>query len=87
MIENFGVRPCAEKIEAVKNAPAPRNQIELKVYLGMLAFYLKFIPHASVKLKPLYERLRKKGKLPLERGQRKMRPRKQNVAYTRQRLL
>lgn len=59
VVDSAGIHPCEEKIEAVKNAPAPTNQTELKAYLGMLTFYSKFIPQMSARLKPLYNLLQK----------------------------
>lgn len=59
VIKNSGVRPCTEKVNAVKSTPAPANQMDLKAYLGMLTFYDKFILNMSAKLSPLYNLLKK----------------------------
>ena len=38
-IESEGLHPVAEKVEAVQEAPAPKNISELKSYLGLLTYY------------------------------------------------
>ena len=54
-----GVRPTSEKIDAIANAPAPRNVSELRSYLGMLNYYHRFLPNLSSLLSPLHNLLRK----------------------------
>jgi hypothetical protein len=44
IIDAEGLHPITDKIEAVQQAPPPRNVSELKSYLGLLAYYGKFIP-------------------------------------------
>lgn len=39
---NEGVQPIKGKIEAIQNAPAPRNVQELKAYLRLLNYYWMF---------------------------------------------
>ena len=36
-------------------APAPRNMVELKSYLGLLSHYGKFLPNLSTVLVPMYQ--------------------------------
>ena len=48
-----------DKISAVLNAPTSRNIQELKLYLGLLSYYSKFLPKLSTVLAPLYRLLRK----------------------------
>lgn len=55
LIDVNGIHPTQEKILAIKSAPLPRNLTELKSYLGLLNYYIKFIPMLSSKLKPLYD--------------------------------
>ncbi|XP_064475325.1 uncharacterized protein LOC135389189 [Ornithodoros turicata] len=38
-----GVRPSHSKIQAIADAPPPTNKAQLQSFLGMLAFYCKFI--------------------------------------------
>ena len=45
-----------EKVEAIWNAPVPRDVSQLKSYLGLaLNYYAKFMPNMSKGLKPLYD--------------------------------
>ena len=58
-IDSQGLHPLSEKVEAIQNAPTPRNVTELKSYLGLLSYYSKFLPNLSSCLAPLYKLLRK----------------------------
>ena len=58
-IDANGLHPLVEKVEAVRDAPTPRNVQELKAYLGLLTYYSKFLPNMSSVLTPLYQLLRK----------------------------
>lgn len=62
IIDENGVHPCVEKVEAIREAPTPKNISELKAYLGMITFYSKFMPNMSSRLKPLYALLQKDKK-------------------------
>ena len=57
-IDSSGIHPTNEKLEAIKNAPAPKDTSQLKAYLGLLNFYQKFIPKAATLLEPLNKLLR-----------------------------
>ena len=39
-----GIQPTGMKVEAINQAPKPRNLSELRAFLGMVNFYGKFIP-------------------------------------------
>ena len=39
-----GIQPTGAKVEAINQAPKPRNLSELRAFLGMVNFYGKFIP-------------------------------------------
>ena len=58
-IDAQGLHPLPEKVEAIKEAPTPRNVTELKSYLGLLSYYGKFLPNLSSCLAPLYRLLGK----------------------------
>ncbi|KAK3100735.1 hypothetical protein FSP39_024398 [Pinctada imbricata] len=66
-----GVFPVKDKVEAIKNAPQPRNVSELKAFLGMLNYYHRFLPNLSTELYPLHELLRKNTKWRLGTKQKK----------------
>ncbi len=58
-IDSQGLHPTADKVEAIRNAPAPTNVTELRAYLGLLTYYGKFLPQLSTTLAALYRLLRK----------------------------
>jgi transposase InsO family protein len=60
-ISGEGIKPCPSKVQAIKNAPAPKDQKALRGFTGLLNYYGSFIPNLSSILAPLYELL-KKGK-------------------------
>lgn len=47
------------KVEAIKNAPAPKDVKELQAFMGLINYYRKFVPDISMKLASLYELLGK----------------------------
>ena len=57
-INKDGLTPIPEKIDAVLNAPTPKNVTELKAFLGMLNYY-RFLDRLSTILEPLHKLLRK----------------------------
>ena len=58
-VSKEGIQPLDDKVNAITNAPAPKNVSELKSYLGMINYYQKFLPNLSSMLAPLNELLRK----------------------------
>ena len=58
-VDASGVSTTAKKVEAVKLAPAPKNQQELRSFLGLVHYYGKFIPNLASLLHPLNELLKK----------------------------
>ena len=60
VIDAKGLHPLPEKIEAIRQAPTPKNVTELKSYLGLLTYYGKFLSNLSTRLAPLYKLLSKK---------------------------
>ena len=56
-IDAEGLHPLPDKLQAIKEAPTPRNVTDLKSYLGLLTYYGKFLPNLSTKLQPLYQLL------------------------------
>ena len=58
-IDAQGLHPTADKVNAIRNAPAPTNVTELRAYLGLLTYYGKFLPQLSTTLSALYRLLRK----------------------------
>ena len=58
-IDEQRIYPFPEKVEAIRNAPIPRDVSQLKSYLGLLNYYAEFMPNMSNGLKPLYDLLQK----------------------------
>ena len=53
-----GLSPTEDKVEAVKNAPAPTNLTELKSFLGLLNYYCTFLPDIATVIEPLNRLMR-----------------------------
>ena len=49
-----GLQPTSEKVQAIHEAPAPKDVTQLKSFLGLLNYYCKFLPTLSTTLAPLY---------------------------------
>ena len=61
-IDAEGLYPLPDKVQAIQEAPTPRNVQELKAYLGLLTYYSKFLPNMATVLSPLYHLLQKDTK-------------------------
>ena len=61
-IDQYGLHPLKKKVQAVQDAPSPKNVSELKSYQGLLTYYSKFLPNMADVLAPLYKLLRKEKK-------------------------
>ena len=59
IIDADGLHPTKKKVRAIKEAPRPQNITELKLFLGIINYYSKFLPNMSTRLAPLYQLLRK----------------------------
>lgn len=58
-IDQHGIRPLPQKMEAILEANSLTNATELKSYLGLLNYYGKFLPNLATILPPLHDLLRK----------------------------
>ena len=58
-IDEDGLHPTEEKLQAIRDAPSPKNVTQLKSYLGLLSYYGRFLPNLSNVLFFLYRLLRK----------------------------
>ena len=52
-ISNGCIKPDAERFQPLIELPVPKTQKELKRVVGMLAYYAKWIPRFSEKIRPL----------------------------------
>ena len=51
-IDATGIKPIADKVQAIVNFPKPLNMRQLRRLIGMIAFYKKFIPNCSEITRP-----------------------------------
>ncbi|UYV76234.1 K02A2.6-like [Cordylochernes scorpioides] len=58
-IDKDGLHPMLNKIQAVSNAPEPKNIGQLRSFIGMLMYYARFIKDTSSILSPFYQLLKK----------------------------
>ncbi len=57
-IDDQGLHTATNKVEAVKQAPTPKNQLQLCSFLGLVHYYGKCIPNLSTLLHPLNDFLK-----------------------------
>ena len=53
-IDAEGLHPVTDKVKAVQDASRPRNVNKLKLYLGLLNYYGRFLSRLSTTLAPLH---------------------------------
>ena len=86
-IDAEGLHPLSDKLQAVKEAPTPRNVSELKSYLGLLTYYGKFLPNLATQLHPLYQLLAKNCKWKWTKSQEKAFQESKNLLQSSQLLV
>lgn len=59
VVDESGIHPNEDKIDAIKGFPAPGNVKELQAFLGLLNFYDRFLSHKATVAEPLYKLLNK----------------------------
>lgn len=59
IIDEDGIKPIPDKIQAIVDCKKPNDVSELRTFLGLINYYQKFIPDLSSKLFPLNELLQK----------------------------
>lgn len=47
VIDKNGLHKDDSKVNAVKNAPEPRNQTEVKAFIGLVNYYARFFPKSG----------------------------------------
>ena len=52
-----GLQPTEDKVQAIKKAPTPQDVSQLRLFLGAVNYYCKFLPNLSDMLSPLYRLL------------------------------
>lgn len=61
-ISKEGVQPTKERVASILAAATPKNKTELKSFLGLMTYNVKFLPAISHMLHPLYGLLRKEAR-------------------------
>ena len=61
IINKDGLSKDTEKIKAIVNLPSATDFTEVKAFIGMINFYMKFIPNLAEKLEPLYDMQKEKN--------------------------
>lgn len=54
-----GIKQCEDNIEAIMQASPPTNITSLRSLLGLLTYYVKFVPNFATIVEPLHVLLRK----------------------------
>jgi len=57
-IDASGIHTTTQKVEAILQAPRPRDVVQLRSFLGLLHYYSKFIANLSSLLHPLNQLLK-----------------------------
>ncbi|XP_037528183.1 uncharacterized protein LOC119405417 [Rhipicephalus sanguineus] len=58
-IDEQGVHTTGAKVKAIIDAPAPKNRVQLQAFLGLLAFYDRFLKDRATVASRLYKLLHK----------------------------
>jgi hypothetical protein len=59
IITDEGIRPCPEKLKAVRAFPQPEGSTKVKSFLGLGGFYRRFVQGFSQVARPLFDLTRK----------------------------
>ena len=54
-----GIQPLADKVAAIQDVPTPKSTTDVKVFLGMLQYYGRFLPGLATVVEPLHRLLDK----------------------------
>ena len=62
VVSSKGIQAAPGKVQAVLDAPVPKDLTQLWAFLGLINYYGKFLPNLSNFLHPLHNLLRKEQK-------------------------
>lgn len=66
IISDKGLLPNPDKIKAIQEIKVPKNQNDIKSFLGLTGYYRKFIENFSLITKPLTKLLKKDKKIRMD---------------------
>ena len=56
-IDQHGLTPLPEKVQAVRDFPQPQFPCQLRQFIGLVNFYHRFLPHCANLMRPLHSLL------------------------------
>lgn len=62
IIDAEGLHMDPDKIRAIKEAPIPKDQTQVRAFVGMINYHARFLPNLSSILSPLFKLLKKDSK-------------------------
>lgn len=62
IIQNNSIKPVKDNLISIRNFPVPKNQKNVRQFLGKVNFYHEYIPRSAIILDPLHNLLRKNQK-------------------------
>ncbi|UYV84530.1 K02A2.6-like, partial [Cordylochernes scorpioides] len=62
LVDSKGIYPDPEKIEAIDKFPTPKSITDVRSFIGLCSYYLRFIENFAEKAAPLHEVLKKEKK-------------------------
>ena len=74
LVDEQGIRPLDEKVQHIRDYPAPNSLRKLREFLGLINFYRRYIPHCADILQPLTDLLKnwKKKNQSIESNEREL---------------
>ena len=57
-VDQYGIRPLADKVKSIRDFPVPESLRKLRAFLGLINFYRRFIPCCADTVQPLTDMLR-----------------------------
>ena len=57
-VDQYGIRPLADKVKSIQDFPVPESLLKLREFLGLINFYRHFIPCCADMVQPLTDMLR-----------------------------
>ena len=60
-IDQHGITPLPEKVQAIRDFPQPQSQRQLRQFIGLVNFYHRFLPHCADLMQPLHALLKPKS--------------------------